>query len=188
MEKSTRAEVIAALVTDKYSGFKDEDTTMLEACSDTRLEEFRAAADAAKSAATAHTRLETEHRNVSARLKVAEERLKAAEQPMTDDEFIAKAPAWIKSVLDEVKTAEASERAALVGALKDCGAHSEDDLKKMPLPELRTLAKYARVDVPDFSGRAMPRAASQNEKKNYAPPDPYAAGLKALRDGSKAVN
>lgn len=189
MEKSQKAELIAALVTDKYSGFKDGDEAILEACSDTRLEEFRSAADAAKSAANAHTRLETEHRNVSARLKVAEERVKASEQPMTEDEFIAKAPASIKGVLDEVKAAEAAERAALVGALKDCGAHSEEDLKKMPLADIRTLAKYARIDVPDFSGRALPRAASANEKKSYAPPDPYAAGLKALREHeSKAVN
>lgn len=189
MEKSTRAEVIAALVTDKYSGFKNGDESLLETASDARLEEFRAAADVAKSAANATARLETDLRNTTARLKVAEERIKESEQPLSEEQFIQKAPEGIKAILNEIKAAEAAERAAIIGQLKDLGADTEEALKKKSTSELKTLAKYARIDVPDFSGRGLPREQRNAEaNKTYAPPDPYAAGLKAMREGSKAVN
>ena len=48
MEKTARAELIAALVTDKHSGFADGDEAILEAASDERLERFRSAADASR--------------------------------------------------------------------------------------------------------------------------------------------
>jgi hypothetical protein len=181
MEKAVRAEVIAALVTDKYSGFKDGDEAILEAASDARLEEFRSAADGRKSAAAAATRLETEHRNVQARLKVAEDRMRTAEAEMSEEEFLQRAPEAIKELVQEHKAAESAERASIVAQLKDLGAHTEDELKKKTTSDLRTLAKYARVHVPDFSGRGLPRQNSDGENVNYAPPDPYAAGLKALQ-------
>lgn len=186
MEKSTKAEIIAALVTDSYSGFKDGDEHVLEACSDARLEEFRASSDARKSAAGAQSRLETDLRNASARLKVAEERIKTLEQPLSEDDFMQKAPASIKTLLEAKKAEEDAIRASLVSQLKDLGANTEDELKKKPLDELKTLAAYARVQVPDFSGRGLPveRHAAEN-RANYAPPDPYKAPLeerkKALR-------
>lgn len=190
MEKSTRAEVIAALVTDKYSGFKNGDESLLESASDQRLEEFRASADAAKTASNAYARLESDNRNVSARLKVAEERLKASEQEMSEEEFIQKAPESIKAVLTEIKAAEATARAEIISQLKDLGANTEEELKKKPTEELKTLATYARVTVPDFSGRGLPKERHLGETKNYAPPDPYKAGLDAMRaaSSSKAVN
>lgn len=186
MEKATRAEVIAALVTDKYSGFKNGDEAILEAASDARLDEFRAAADAAKTASTNFARLETDNRNTTARLKVAEERLKEAEQPMTEEDFIRKAPEKIKAVLTELAAAEGAERASIISQLKDLGADTEDALKKKTTDELKTLAKYARVEVPDFSGRGLPKERHASENQTYAPPSPYAEGLKNLR--SKAVN
>lgn len=177
--KNARAELIAALVTDKFSGFKDGDEGLLEACSDARLEEFRAASETRKSEATAHTRLETDHRNTSARLKIAEDKLKANEQELTEDEFLAKAPASIKTLIESHKAQEAELRADLVSALKDCGANTEDELKKMDIPTLKTLAKYARVNVPDFSGRGLPVQRNASEQPNYAPPKPYTLALKA---------
>lgn len=187
MEKSTRAEVIAALVTDKYSGFKSGDESLLETASDARLEEFRSAAGAAKQSTTNFVRLETDHRNITARLKVAEERLKETEQPMSEEEFISKAPDGIKVILNEIKAAESAERAAIISQLKDLGADTEDALKKKSTSDLKTLATYARVTVPDFSGRGLPKERNASDATvTYAPPDPYADGLKALR--SKAVN
>lgn len=190
MEQKQKAEVIAALVTDtKFSGFKTGDEAILEAASDVRLEEFRSAATAAKQAADAHARLETDHRNVSARLKVAEERIKASESKFSEEEFIERAPEHIKTILNEIKAAEAADRAAIIGRLKDLTVNTEEDLKKKTTEELKTLAKYARIEV-DFSGRALPREQrnASEQKTSYAPPDPYAAGLKALREGSKTVN
>lgn len=184
MEKTARAELIAALVTDKFSGFKDGDEAILEAASDERLEAFRAAADAGRSAAVSHTRLETDHRNTTARLKVAEDRLKASEAEMTEEEFIARAPASIKKTLQALAAEEAEVKAALVNGLKDLGAHTDEELKKMTIPELKTLAKYAKVHVMDYSGRGLPkdRFAESNETASYAPPDPYAEAIKARQD------
>jgi len=188
-DKSTRAEVIAALVIDKYSGFKDGDENILEAASDARLDEFRAAADRARSAEGAYSRLETENRNVAARLKVSEDRIRTLEQPMTTEDFVQKAPPEIKALLEEKKAEEDAIRAAFVASLKDCGANTEEELKKKPIDELRMLAKYARVDVPDYSGRGLTRERNAEDKRSYAPPSPYDAQLKALREKSaKAVN
>lgn len=182
MEKATRAEVIAALVTDKYSGFQDGDEALLEACSDTRLEEFRTQSEHRKTDSTSRTKLETENRNVSARLKVAEDRIKALEAPMGDDEFLQRAPSQYKTIIEAHKAEESAIRASLVSQLKDCGTLQEDELKKKSLEELKTLASYARVTVPDFSGRGLPveRHASEN-RQSYAPPNPYEQGLKALQ-------
>lgn len=182
MEKNTRAELIAALVTDKYSGFKDGDENILEAASDARLEDFRGASDARKAADTAHVRLETDHRNITARLKVAEDRLKSSEAEMTEEEFLQRAPASIKTVVEEHKAAESALKASLVSQLKDLGSRTEEDLKKLPLEELKTLASYARVEVPNYSGRGIALERNPTEGgKSYAPPDPYAAGLKAAQ-------
>jgi len=189
MEKATRAELIASLVTDRYSGFKDGDEAILEAAADTRLEEFRTAADARKAADASFGRLETDHRNTTARLKVAEEKLKAAEAPMTEDEFLARAPESFKRTLEARKGEEDALRASIISQLKDLGANTEDELKAKSTPDLQTLAKYAGVQVQDFSGRGVPVSREAEQRNdNYAPPDPYAAGLKALQGGSKAVN
>lgn len=192
MEKTTRAELIAALVTDKYSGFKDGDESLLEAASDARLEEFRAASETHRAAESTQTKMETDLRNTGARLKVAEDRIKSSEQDLTEEEFLQRAPAGIKTLIEAHKAEEATLRAALISSLKDLGAHNEDELKKQTTDQLKVLAKYARVELPDFSGRGFPveRHASDgndgNSVEDFAPPDPYALGIKALQ--SKTVN
>ena len=188
-DKSTRAELIAALVTDKHSGFKDGDEAILEAASDVRLEEFRTATEAHRAATGAVGKLETENRNVSARLKVAEDRIKASEQTLTEEEFIARAPASIKTLLDAHKAQEDATRASIVSQLKDLGAHTEDELKKKSIEELKTLAQYARVSVPDFSGRGLPQERhASSRRENYAPPNPYPDLEPKAKSKSKTVN
>jgi hypothetical protein len=100
---------------------------------------------------------------------------------------LAKAPPKLTVLLDAHKAQEDAVRASLVAQLKVMGANTEDELKAMDLDKLKQLAAYARVDVPDFSGRGLPVERNASEKTNYAPPDPYAAALAAQR-GSKAVN
>lgn len=185
MEKSARAELIAALVTDKYSGFKVGDESILEACADTRLEEFRAASEARKVEANAKTKVETDLRNTTARLKVAEDRIRTAEQDLGEDEFLARAPASIKALVEGHRAQESALKASLVSQLKDLGAHTEEDLKKKSVEELKTLASYARVEIPDFSGRGMPTERNLSDRQSYVPPDPYAPGLKALQEKDK---
>ena len=183
-----RAELIASLVTDKYSGFKDGDESILEGASDVRLAEFRSAADASKVASGEVSRLNTELTNVKARLTVAEGRIKASETELTETEFIARAPAHIKALLEADKAQKDTEKAALVSALKTCGIKSEEELNKMPVLELKTLARFARIQVFDYSGRGLPvdRAAEDRDNsRSYAPPNPYEAGIKALQAVTK---
>lgn len=187
MEKATRAELIAELVTDRYSGFRDGDESLLETASDARLEEFRAAADNRRAGERSTNRLESDLTNTQARLKVAEERLKTAEQSPTEEEWLAKAPPFFKTLLDNHKAQEDATRASLISQLKDLGANTEEELKGMKTEQLKQLAAYARVEIPDFSGRGMPqeRNASAKDRHSYAPPNPYAKPLEQL---SKLVN
>ena len=189
MEKSQRQELIAALVTDRYSGFKDGDESVLEACADARLEEFRAAADARKVEEARARSIDTELVKANARLKVTEEKLRTAEQNPSEEEWLAKAPARVKTLLDAQKAEEDAERSSIVSQLKDLGNHTEPELKGFPLEKLRELAAYARIQIPDFSGRGV--AKERNAAANttgYAPPDPYAAALASRRGESKMVN
>ena len=176
-----KAELIAGLVTDKYSGFKDGDEALLEAASDARLEEFRTAADNRRTAASDHAKLETDNRNTSARLKVAEARLVEAEAPLSEEDFVRRAPASVQATLQALAAEEAEVKATLVASLKDCGANTEEELKKMKIPELKTLAKYARIEVHDYRGKGLPVDRYAEDSTNYDPPNPYEAGLKALQ-------
>lgn len=188
MEKTARAELIASLVTDRYSGFKDGDEALLEAASDVRLEEFRTASQQRAAAASEHTRLESDNRQVNARLKVAEERIRVAEQPMTKDEFLLKAPPEFKALLENHAALEAATKTALVSLLKDCGANTEDELTKMTVPELKQLAKYARVEIPDFSGRGVPlQRSAENNQTDYTPPDSYGIAITKEKAAQKTV-
>ncbi len=186
-EKATRAELIAALVTDKYSGFEDGDEAILEAASDARLDKFRTASEARRADAGTIARMETEQRNTSARLKVAEDRLKVAEQPISDDDYVARlAPTSpIKTLLEGRAAEEATLKASLVAQLKDLGGETEEELKKKSIPELQTLATYARVEVLDFSGKGFPVHRNAETKETYAPPNSYEAGIKALQGAAK---
>ena len=62
------------------------------------------------------------------------------------------------------------------------GGETEEQLKKKTIPELQTLAQYARVKVLDFSGRGVPVERNASSKVvNYAPPNPYEPGLEKMR-------
>lgn len=178
----TKAELIATLVTDKFSGFKDGDEPILEAASDARLEEFRVASVARKVSADAFTKLEADNRNQAARLKVAEDKLRTAESELSEEDFLNRAPTSIKTLIEEHKTVEAQTRASLVSQLKDRGVDTEEVLKTKSTEELKTLARYARVEIQDFSGRGLPRERENTRTGDYRPPSVYAAGIKKLQE------
>lgn len=194
MDKVKRAELIAALVTDKHSGFKEGDEAFLEAVPDARLTELRTAAEARKADFDAHAKLENDARNMTARVKVVEEKLKVAEAKPTKEQWLENAPPEIKALLDKQAQQETEERDELIKKLKTLGANSEEELKAMPTPQLQTLAKYAKVQPVDFSGRGLPaqrNAATEDDEKEFAAPNPYEAGIKALQakdSGKTAVN
>ena len=90
----------------------------------------------------------------------------------------------VKALIESAQTAEAAEKTSIVTQLSERGVHTKDELEKMPLEGLRTLAAYGNVTVPDFSGRALPRDPNSRQLKNnasYAAPDPYKAALEARR-------
>jgi hypothetical protein len=183
MEKATRAELIAALVTDKYSGFRNGDEAMLESASDVRLEEFRTASEANRTSATTLARMETDQRNTAARLKVAEERLVQAESTISDEDFIARLSptSSIKELLESRAAEEKALHASLVSSLKNLGGESEEELKKKSVKDLQILARYAGVKVLDFSGKGFPVTRSASEQTSYAPPDPYKDAIEKHR-------
>jgi hypothetical protein len=189
MDKKVKAELIAGLVTDKHSGWKEGDEAFLETAADARLEEFKAAAAVNKTEAEAKVKSENALRAAEAKLTVIEGKLKAAEQAPTEDEWLAKAPGGIKTLLDRQKAQDTEEREGLIKQLKGLGANTEDELKAMGTPQLKTLAQYAKVKTIDFSARGVPRiVAAGAEEEKFTPPDPYADGIKALQGQTKSVN
>lgn len=193
MDKTKKAELIAALVIDKHSGFKEGDEPFLETASDEKLEEFRSAADARKSADEAHQKLEHEQRNTAARLKVAEDRLRETEERLkvaaakpTKEQWLENAPPEIKALLEQQEKQNHEHRSQLVTQLKAAQAEfTEDDLNAMDISMLERMVRAIRVETPDFSGRGVPvprQAASKSDTESYAPPNPYEAGIKALQE------
>ena len=207
LTKEKRAEIIAALVTDKHSGFKEGDEPFLETAADDRLTEFKAAAENRKTQAEAHEKLENEKISTDAKNKVLEDRLKTAEQKPTKEQWLEQAPDEIRDLLDRQRAADDQKKDELVTALKTAQSeYTEDELKAMSIPDLERMQKLVGKPAPNYAGRAIPqqrdrvapkpkqtpqqqRAAATTEEENFTPPDPYEAGLKTLRaQMGKTVN
>src|SRR5690349_7047463 len=144
-DKVKKAEQIAALVADKYSGFKTGDEAILEACSDERLGEFRAAADVRRVDEQKARTTSDELVKANARLKVTEENLRTAQEAPSEEDWLAKAPARYKALIDADRAEEDAVKSAIVSSLKDLGQHTEEELKAKTVEQLRELAAYARV-------------------------------------------
>jgi hypothetical protein len=155
-KNTARAELIASIVTDRFSGFGEPHMAILEAASDEQLNGFRTAAAARQVEAATLVRLETENRNLSARVKVLEEKLRDADSArMSEEYFLEHAPEPFQAILKEHKAAEEQTRTSIIVQLKGLGQHTEDELKKMKTPELLVLAGYAKLSITDYSGRAV---------------------------------
>ncbi len=170
-----KTELVKALVECPCTEFTAADVKWLEAASDERLEAFRAAGVARKAA----------QEKADAELKAAQEKkpeLKTAEQ------FMAEAPKEIVEIVEQHKAAQAARKGELVTMLKAASdALTEDQLKAKGLEDLETLAKFAKIEKPDFSGRGIPRTAAEGDVYRN-PPDPYAAGIAKMRGEKAAVN
>jgi hypothetical protein len=122
-------------------------------------------------------------------LKTAEGRIKAletaAETLKTEEGFLAAAPQSIRDVVADSKATAKAKVDGLVETLKTAQtAYSEEELRAKPVAELEKLTTLLKVEAPvvDYSGRGTPRFASQKDSKTeFAPPDPYAEGIKALQ-------
>lgn len=187
---SMKTDVIKALIANPHSGFTVADEKMLEAADEARLSEFQEAAD--KRAVAVKAEEDDKAKVVAeadAKVKAAEAKLKAAaEYVPTEDEYLAKAPQSIRTLVAEKKAQDAAEHAELVASLKTAaeGIYTDEELAAKPNAELKKLAQMADVHVskPDYSGRAIPRVAAEKVDDVYSnPPDPYEPGLKILREG-----
>jgi hypothetical protein len=183
MTKDERNATIKALAACDCSGFKGDAAT-LETLTDARLEALQAATkqreDAVKTAETA-TKEATDLKAAAAAVKPVEPKV------LTVEEFMAVAPAELKTLIETKKAEDATATATLVAQLKTAQtAYTEDELKALDLVHLRKLASIAKIDAPApvFTGLSFPRAAAP-PVDHTIPPDPYAPGLKALAEQRK---
>lgn len=171
MTPEAKVEIIKALVADKHSGFTEEDAKMLEAASDERLESFRVAADA--------------------RAKEVEKLRAAESKEYTEDEFMRIAPPSLKSLIMRQHKQETEHKAQLVASLKTAQEeYAEAELAAMPIDILERMARLAKVERVDYSGRGVPRSAQESvetwrngwHSEVYTnPPNPYDEAIKTRR-------
>jgi hypothetical protein len=180
-----KVDAIKALTSCPCSGFVAADAKELEAFSEERLTAMATFAIAKKKT---DEELAAEKEETAKKFKAAEttiaELKTAAEKVPTEDEYLAKAPESIRTLVAEKKTQDAKIKTDLVAQLKvaAAGAYTEAELTEKSIQELMKLAQVAKVD---YSGRSVPRMADGSS--SYAPPDPYAAGIKILQ-GKSTVN
>ncbi|MFI5222659.1 MAG: DUF2213 domain-containing protein [Nitrospirales bacterium] len=186
-----KVDAIKALTACPCSGFTAADAKELEAFSEERLTTMAEAATARKAAedkAAADLKAAQDGATKAA-ADVAALKAAAEKQP-TEEEYLAKAPVSIRTLVENQKRLDAAEKTAIVTQLKAASkVLTEEQLNAKSLEELRVLASFAKVEIPapaDYSGRPMPRTAAASTD-DYTPPDPYEAGIKALQ-GSKTVN
>jgi hypothetical protein len=181
-----KVDAIKALTACPCSGFLPADAKELEAFSEERL---TAMAEIAIAKKKTDDEVAAEKAESAKKFKAAEDTIAelkaAAEKAPTEDEYLAKAPESIRTLVAEKKAQDIKIKTDLVAQLKvaAAGAYTEAELNEKSIVELTKLATMAKVD---YSGRSVPRAAADGSS-SYAPPDPYAAGIKALQ-GKSAVN
>jgi pyruvate-formate lyase len=178
-----KVDAIKALTTCPCSGFVAADAKELEAFSEERL---TALAETFIAKKKTDDELKADKEKAEADVKAAQatitELKAAAEKVPTEDEYLAKAPDSIRTLVAEKKSQDAQTKKDLVAQLKTAanGAYTEDELNAKPITELMKLATMAKVQPADYSGRALPIRAA-GEASSYTPPDPYAAALQARK-------
>jgi hypothetical protein len=91
--------------------------------------------------------------------------------PMTEEEWMAAAPASIKQILDDHQAQQASERKDLLTQLEAAKSpFTKDELESKPNSELRKLAAMV-VKPKDFGGNNAPRAAADVDEGVPPAPD-----------------
>lgn len=144
----------------------------------------KAKKDAEKKAGTADEEDETdEEKSTEKKMKAAQAAGFKTVAEHEEAQFLETHPS-LKTLVDRQKKHEADRRESLIATLKTCGALSEEQLKAKSLCQLEELAAFAKVEVPDFSGRGMPEARGAEASDVYLnPPNPYSEeNLKKVRE------
>lgn len=171
-EMKTKAERIAALTA---AGVKD----ITDKTSDDVLTVLEAGVESAKQHAVALKTAQDKQAETELKLKAAE-----AKQ-IPDEELVS-----LRALSAEKQQKDAAEKADLVTRLEALKTLSKEQLEAKPLDELRTLAKFAKLEVKkDYSIIGLPvhraAAAANNDFTAYAPPNSFEAPLKALQESGK---
>lgn len=187
----TKAERITALMGHAHNPVKDQKA--LEALPDAVLDALEASSDAAATAKAAAEKLATDKAAADAELATlkAAAGQTAAPAPLTTEQFMAAAPAEITDIVTRFKAAEAAKKAELVAKLKAAQqVHTEAELNAMSVEQLTKVAALVKVDAgtTDYSGRFAGGApGAGGAEPSYAPPDPYAPALAAMRPAAGAA-
>lgn len=193
-------QLVGRLIASKHCRYGEDDRATLEAMSQDRLKALSEALpddnpEGEQEPAAGEEGKEPQKAAAPAEPEKATEPKAAAEEkpaaaPAKDPDPAEESVKVSKGVYEDMKAASAAwkaeqarKHAALVKSLAGAqDGFSEGDLKAMPLEQLGRLARALRVDEPepaaDYSGRAM---AEPTEARSSAPPDPYAAALRAHR-------
>lgn len=190
----TKAERITALMSNEHNPLKD--LKALEANTEEGLRLLEEHCEKAATLKAAADKLATDQKaseeKAAADLKAAEEKAKTVEERLTSAETALKTAqaaqipaeelATMRALAEAKKAEDAKTKTTLVAQLKTAaaGVYTEAELNAMDILSLTKIAALAKVDAPDYSGRAMPMA-TRVAAETYAPPDPYAAGIKALQ-------
>ncbi len=164
----TKTERIAALLKNEHNPIKD----LTEKTSDDVLTVLEAQAKTNETHAS-------ELKAAQAKQAETDTALKAAQAAQIPAEELTQ----LRSLAAQKAAQDAVEKTALVTKLVAASkALTKEQLEAKSLDELKTLAAFAKVDAPDFSARGVPVPRNANQADEYAPPDPYAAGIKALQE------
>jgi hypothetical protein len=189
MTKDTRTAAIKQIAETESSGFTKDDVKTLEAMNDKQIEGLKSLIDAKAAADKSAADLKAAEEKKAADEKKDTE-LRAAEEqkkPPTVEEYLKSAPAEIRTLVERQKKHDSERKTVLLTQLKTAQAeYTEDELKSMDVEQLERLARVAKIEAPaDYRGRGVVRAAEENDVFTN-PPDPYAPGLKALREGNSS--
>lgn len=182
-------ELVKALAANEYSAVRD--VKILEAMSEDALNALNASAAATKSAVdkTAADLKAAQDKTAAAETEAATLKA-AAEKVPTEEEYLKTAPESVRTLVANEKAREAKIRTETIAQLKVAAAniYTEEELNAKTTSDLLKLAAMAKIDVEvDYSAGGLnipaPRAAAN--VKDYAPVDPWSAGIKTLQEQTK---
>lgn len=159
-----KTERVKALIAHPRSPFKEADQAYLEGLTEERLAEHEQHAQEAETAATQATEQVAQAQQAEAAAKAeAKAAQTAASAALSEEDWMKRAPASVRKVVQAAQAQEQARHTELVAGLKAAqSTYTEDELKAMSNEALEKLAALVASTVPeaDFSGRAFPRAAS----------------------------
>jgi hypothetical protein len=176
----TKAERIKTLMDGKKLPAAFASEAFLNVCSDAQLTMLEA--EAAKAEAP-KAEVKTETPVVAAKTETPVVAAKVdAPKVQTEEEYLATAPQSIRDLVSQEKARNEAERASIVANMKTAQkVYTEEEMRAMPLPELRKMAKLCSVPTVavDYSARGVPRDESVGDDSKVPPPPNMNERLKA---------